>query len=401
MRAEWAKSSVPAANEAVGVSAVDTGSGTSVHDAVVVGAGPAGASAALRLARAGLDTLLVERAEWPRDKVCGCCLHPSGVDELEALDASVGPDALGARRLARARIRARGRDLVVPTPGAVALSRTRLDTALVDAAIGAGVNFQQRTRAVLAPSVESSTRTLTLRRGAEESTVRTRIVLAADGLGGSLLAKGDQVHSRVEARARVGLGARLAADAVEIADDEVELHVAPHGYAGLVRLEDGSIDLAAAVDPESLARMGPEECIAAVFEAARSRLPAGLDSARWQGTASLSRRPPQAASRRAFALGDAAGYVEPFTGEGITWALVGGRLAAQAAIAEREGWEDAAMARWERDRDRELETRRRRCRAVSRAVRRPRLVSALAGPAARFEFFAAILGRVGYGPPRR
>ena len=106
---------------------------------IVIGAGPAGAAVAIRLARQGLRVLLVDRSSMPRPKVCGCCLSPLAVAELASLcpaDAVPTPLPLATVCLVSA-----GRSARIPMPGGGVLSREALDTALVRQAIAAGADW--------------------------------------------------------------------------------------------------------------------------------------------------------------------------------------------------------------------------------------------------------------------
>ena len=104
-------------------------------DAVVVGAGPAGALAARESARRGLRVLLVDREAFPRWKVCGCCLSGRALGTLAGVGLADLPHRHGALPLREVRLAARHRDAVVALPDGVALSRQTLDAALVEAGI--------------------------------------------------------------------------------------------------------------------------------------------------------------------------------------------------------------------------------------------------------------------------
>ena len=107
--------------------------------AVIVGAGPAGSSAAITLARAGWRVLLLERSDMPRPKVCGCCLSPRAHAALRALVAvPAGASLVGEIPLEHVRVLAAGRSIRVPLPAGGVISREALDTALVQEAITAG-----------------------------------------------------------------------------------------------------------------------------------------------------------------------------------------------------------------------------------------------------------------------
>ena len=106
---------------------------------IVIGAGPAGAAVAIRLARQGLRVLLVDRSSMPRPKVCGCCLSPLAVAELASLcPANALPSLLP---LATVCLVSAGRSARIPMPGGGVLSREALDTALVRQAIAAGADW--------------------------------------------------------------------------------------------------------------------------------------------------------------------------------------------------------------------------------------------------------------------
>ena len=106
-------------------------------DVVVIGAGPAGATAACTLGGRGHRVLLVDRASFPRAKVCGCCLASSGQGILRAL--GLGDLVDDGVPLDTTVVHGAGRSTTLPFPGSVTLSRERLDPALIDAARRRGV----------------------------------------------------------------------------------------------------------------------------------------------------------------------------------------------------------------------------------------------------------------------
>jgi flavin-dependent dehydrogenase len=96
-----------------------------------------------------------------------------------------------------------------------------------------------------------------------------------------------------------------------------------------------------------------------------------LEGAGWHGTVPLTRRPRRLAAERLFLLGDAAGYVEPFTGEGMGWALTSALALAPMALRAIEGWRPSLEASWA-SRHRELVGRRQLpCRVLAWLLRHP------------------------------
>ena len=100
------------------------------------------------------------------------------------------------------------------------------------------------------------------------------------------------------------------------------------------------------------------------------RLP-DLADAPWKGTPALTRNPRAVAGRRTFAVGDAAGYVEPFTGEGMAWAVAGAAALGPIAHAAAAGWTEAHAEQWRRAHARVVAGRQGVCRAAARALRSP------------------------------
>ena len=120
-------------------------------DAVVIGAGPAGALAARGLAQRGAAVLLVDKQPLGRPKVCGCCLNASALTTLERVGLGGLAGRLGARPLDTLELSAGGRRARVPLPPGAALSRTALDAALVEAARHAGAQCRDRVSAKVLP----------------------------------------------------------------------------------------------------------------------------------------------------------------------------------------------------------------------------------------------------------
>src|SRR3954466_2849745 len=103
-------------------------------DVAIVGAGLAGTLAARQLARAGAAVLLLDRATFPRWKVCGCCLNPHAQSALASVGLGELPTTLKAVPLPIMRLAVRGIEARLPLPGWVSLSRLALDQALVEQA---------------------------------------------------------------------------------------------------------------------------------------------------------------------------------------------------------------------------------------------------------------------------
>ncbi|NLG41988.1 MAG: FAD-dependent oxidoreductase, partial [Phycisphaerae bacterium] len=120
-------------------------------DAVVIGAGPAGAMAALRLARQGARVLLVEKHRFPRPKVCGCCLNAAALELLAECGLADLTSRAGAQRLSAIELGVAGKTARLGLPTGAALSRERLDALLVGEAIAAGASFLPATAATVGP----------------------------------------------------------------------------------------------------------------------------------------------------------------------------------------------------------------------------------------------------------
>ena len=104
-----------------------------------------------------------------------------------------------------------------------------------------------------------------------------------------------------------------------------------------------------------------------------------IDTTPWQGTPTLTRSPNMRSAVRFFSIGDAAGFAEPFTGEGMAWALESADLLAQVCAAITPGaWNAATATHYEKLWRRRIARRQRICKALSFAIARPAAVTALA-----------------------
>ncbi len=366
-------------------------------DVVIVGAGPAGAMSAYELSRRGLAVLLVDRASFPRWKVCGCCLNARALAALAEAGLGALTVRCGAVSLDSFQVAVAGRVARLAIGGAVSLSRQTLDAALVTAAIGAGAAFLPRTQAVLSsesrvrseehsmtpasgtPNSElrtpnSGVRVVELRQEQKASRMAARVVLLADGLGGKLVARAGISEVATAPGARIGVG-MIAANAPAFYEPgRIFMACGREGYLGLVRLEDGRLDLAAALDPGWVrAHGGPGPAAAEML--AEVGWPAVPDMAEhgWRGTPALTRRARRVAGERLFLVGDAAGYIEPFTGEGMAWALSAARALAPLAARAAERWHPRWAGEWGALYRRLLGTRHLVCRTVAAVLRSPGL----------------------------
>ncbi len=399
--------------------------------AVVVGAGPAGSALATRLAARGLRTLLVDAAAMPRPKLCGCCLSPAAVAELALLaelsaavsggePAASKPGSLPgsgpaaglpsvAIPLRQARLVTPGVTAVVPLVGGGVVSREALDPAGVRQAVAAGAAWLPAARVMrIVQATKSTSGPLTIQFQPQSHvaspdlaagpsvasgtmSLAAELVVLASGLADTIRLPDDPAAASILPTSRLGLGTTVGELPLDPPAGELVMAVGRGGYCGLVRLEDGRLDVAAAIDRGALAAAGsPAEAVrgvladagidAAWLESLRERFAA----AAFRGTPPLTRsRAVSAAAGRVLRIGDAAGYVEPFTGEGMGWALASARLCDESlapAIAGGtiRGDLPAAAARYAAAHHRHFALTHARCRRVARAVRQPWLVGGAA-----------------------
>jgi flavin-dependent dehydrogenase len=150
------------------------------------------------------------------------------------------------------------------------------------------------------------------------------------------------------------------------------------GYVGLVKLEDGRLNIAAALSSNVLrAAGGPGRLALAILREAGMEPIDGLRQSRWRGTPALSRRPQSVAFHRVFVLGDAAGYVEPLTGEGIGWALSAARAVLPLAVEGIKCWCPPLAGAWSSAFQKAIVSQQTMCRFVTTMARYPHVVLGL------------------------
>lgn len=308
------------------------------YDVVISGAGPAGSFAALQLARAGARVLIVDRAAFPRDKLCGDTLNPGAMallrshglaDEIErrglAIDGMVVTSGDGVR------VEGLYGDGMV----GCAIRRRDLDARLLEAAVAAGAHVEERTT-VVGPLLEGGRRSrvagLRVRgRAGDILSVPGRVTIAADGRRSPLaLALGLAHHPRWPRRWAIG----AYYDGVAGLGRVGEMHVRPGSYIGVAPSSGGLANVCLVTGA------GPGFALpGALLDLAIARDPVLRDrftmAARVTEVVTLGPLALDATSAGADGLllaGDAAGFVDPMTGDGMHLALRGGQLAAQVSL---------------------------------------------------------------------
>jgi len=349
----------------------DSLSGTS-WDAIVVGAGPAGALAARLLALGGARVLLVEKKRFPRSKVCGACLNGQAMAVLRSAGLGSLVTELCGIELEEIQLGFRGRTARLALPDGAVLSRDRFDAALADAATDVGARFLQETEAVVA-GTRDGVRRVALVQPDRTIEVEARLVLVAAGFGRYRSERGADTRTQIARGSRIGAGCQVEDAADSYVNHTIFMAVGRAGYVGVVRMEDGRLNVAAAFEPAFVRRLGTPGAAAAVLSEAGFVPIAALETARWQGTARLARQTRPLAEDRLFLLGDAAEYVAPFTGEGIAWALASAQALAPLGLRAIERWDPRLSQAWSNLHWRLVGRRQLVCRAIALVLSRPGL----------------------------
>jgi flavin-dependent dehydrogenase len=386
-------------------------------DAIVVGAGPAGAATAILLAERGLEVLVLDRARLPRPKICGEYLSPEALRLLDRLDVLKALDAAGAVPLAGMRLVApdgttlTGRYRAVgphrPYRGhALAAPREVLDGALVDRLRGLPVDLREGVRVTdVRREGDRVTGVEAVDAAGAPLTFRAPLVIAADGRASVVAQRlGCRRPGRVRRMALVTY-VRGVADCRDLG----EIFVDPPDYAILNPLGADRINVSLVVP---LAHAAPWSHRLGDFFIARlrqlrhlARRLAGAEliaPVRALGPLAWRVAPPRLGG--VLLVGDAAGFFDPLTGEGVFSALRGAELAAATAAAALAAGDCSArrLAAYERGRHAAFAAKARLVRALHFIVGRRRLANLAAHWLARRPaLLDALLGVAGdYVPPR-
>ena len=316
-------------------------------DVLVVGAGPGGSATAYHLARHGIDVTVVEKAAFPREKVCGDGLTPRSVKAIE--DMGVDTSDPGFEKIIGLRTHSRRTTISLPWPDltsfppyGLVMPREGFDHLLAQRAVKAGARLMEQTEAIAPRFVDGYVAGATVRpageRDAEPAEIRARFVIAADGAASRF---GKPAGVTRDPKKPLGIAARRyyridyhpgpwIESWLDLWDGELLLP----GYGWLFPVAGGRINLGAGLLNtfanfkdisaqhlfDAFARMLPPEW-GIGEETAEGRvlsgpLPMGLN------------RTPQAVPGLLL-VGDAAGAVNPFNGEGIAYAIETGQIAAE------------------------------------------------------------------------
>jgi len=315
-----------------------------IFDVAVMGGGPAGSTCAAFCAAAGLRTLVLEREKFPREKVCGDCVNPACRPVLERLNLGQRVQALPHAVLEAVEfIAIDGQSVCVDLPSGdkseIAIKRSLFDNLLLTRAreLGARTIDETTVSALRAVSMGYVTH-----RGtgpsqawkidtAKGETFDARVLVAADGRN-STVARLCNLLPRPQ-RERIALQTHIALP--PDFGNRVVLQFLKQGYSGQAPVNENELNVCLVAKPPDIESL--KEWALKRFAISRDHL--------WRTITPLTRAHLPPAHENLFLIGDAARVVEPFTGEGIYYALRSGELAANTAVKTVRGQQGQAPLR--------------------------------------------------------
>jgi len=346
-------------------------------DVAIAGAGPAGAAAALAFRRQGLSVVLLERSTFPRDKICGDFLTPGSVARLRELGAGE-VEAESPSTLSGMRITFEGADVLSDFPASRhgwSMTRRSLDAVLARRAVAAGATLVEQARVERFGREKDGMRWIeAIRPDGSTQRWRARLLVEAGGRHGLI---GRRVGWRVDDQRlkRYALWSQMAG--VRGLSGRGEMHVFQGGYVGVAPLGSGAANVTMVLTPGRMAgargdtrgyfldvlrrhpELGPRLAAACLISPIRGLGPLACSA--------------QRLARDGLALvGDACGFVDPFTGEGVFMALESGRLLAES-VGSLDGSQalERGLSRYEAAWRLAFTSKLRLCRLLQVVIARP------------------------------
>ncbi len=348
-------------------------------DALIIGGGPAGAMAGLLLARMGWHVAVIEWKPRFRNKSCGHCLSPRSLPMLQEADLLGQVRQMSAAETGVLRIhRPTGRDLklsIASDEAGLVVERSTFDQLLLDRAAESGAVVFQPAGCALRTAGDSKCDVVIHPCDPSRSfTATAPLILGADGLGSSVA----RTFGGPPVRTRRKFGFAFEYRGALTDHRAINMFLSDAGYLGAVSRDSETVHIAGLIgvsgerprDPVSFCRD-----IAQQFDRLRGlnmHCINRLDMRNFVAAGPMPWRPERVAGDGYALLGDAAGFIEPFTGEGMYWALCSAAILAEVVTDERPGqWNAKLATRYAALWQRRIGKAQRRCACIAWAIERP------------------------------
>ena len=366
------------------------------YDVIIAGGGPAGASAAIHLARGGVRVLLVEQKKFPRAKLCGEFISPECQAHFEKLGVA---DAMIASAPAlideTVFYSSKGHHIAVPSKWfigsrpAYGLSRSVMDEVLLRSARENGVVVYEN-GSITEPVLDGE-RVAGVRAKINGDHHDFRAPITVDATGRARILSRKLAHENAKRPTLVAFKAHLKK--TKVAPGACEIYFYPGGYGGLSTVESGTSNLCFIIAAEHVKRCNSDpnvvlrECVMKNPRAAETLETAEVNSewlsASWER---FGRQRPSSAPGL-LAIGDSAAFIDPFTGSGMLMAFESGDLVARVILRHRADSGSELEADYTAHYRRAFDSRLRICGLIRRAAFSPRLAElciAICGASERF-----------------
>jgi flavin-dependent dehydrogenase len=354
---------------------------TDHYDAIVAGGGPAGASAAIHLARGGLRVLLIEQKKFPRAKLCGEFISPECQTHFEKLGVSGAMVGAGPALLDETVFySSKGHHVAVPSKwfggrAAFGLSRAVMDEVLLRAAQDNGVVVYEGAN-ITEPLLDGE-RVAGVRVKIDGSHHDFRASITIDATGRARILSRKMAQGNGQRPSLVAFKAHFRK--TKVTPGACEIYFYPGGYGGLSTVEAGTSNLCFIIAAEHVKRCNSDpqvvlrECVMKNRRAAQTLETAEVCSdwlsASWER---FGRQRPSPAPGL-LAIGDSAAFIDPFTGSGMLMALESGELVAQTMLHHQNNSVASLEAAYTANYRRAFDSRLRICGLLRRAAFSPRL----------------------------
>ncbi|HRI04469.1 MAG TPA: NAD(P)/FAD-dependent oxidoreductase [Pyrinomonadaceae bacterium] len=361
------------------------------HDVIVVGGGPAGSATAIRLANAGVSVMLVEKARFPRQKLCGEFISPECLEHFNELGVAGDIKLAGGVDIAETVFYSRnGKGVAVKSEWfgqvgsrALGLSRAEMDDVLLRRAREVGVSVREATTA--AGLIFDGERVIGVRlkdKDGIETPVTANVIIDATGRTRSLARRLEKDTGQHKRAGHVAFKAHLAG--AQIAAGACEIFAYRGGYGGCNSIENGLYNLCFIADAEDVKRLGSDaERVMREVVFSNNRAASVLENvtieSEWLAVP-IERygRGELVPAQGLLTVGDSAAFIDPFTGSGILLSLEGARIAATAiAKSFAAGRDPETLAiEYQRKYSSAFDARLRVCRILRHAASMPFLADA-------------------------